>query len=183
MAFDELLLRYKYLYLTSFSSERLEPMLMSLDHFDYALLDAIQRDATTSQQDLGAQVNLSSAAVNRRLKKMNAEGVILGTVARVDPIALGYALTVITEVEVENERLDLLDDMKRTFLACAQVQQCYYVAGECDFVLIMLVKNMEQYTQLTRELFFESNNVKRFKTLVSMSNVKSDLYVPALSTL
>jgi DNA-binding Lrp family transcriptional regulator len=52
------------------------------------------------------------------------------------------------------------------------------VAGECDFVLIMLVKHMEQYTQLTRELFFESNNVKRFKTLVSMSNIKSDLYVP-----
>lgn len=87
-------------------------------------------------------------------------------------------MTVITEVEVENERLDLLDAMKRTFLACPQVQQCYYVAGECDFLLIMLVKNMEQYTQLTRELFFESNNVKRFKTLVSMSNIKSDLYVP-----
>ncbi|QHA82014.1 winged helix-turn-helix transcriptional regulator [Pseudomonas mediterranea] len=153
---------------------------MNLDPFDHALLDAIQRDATTSQQDLGERVNLSSAAVNRRLKKLNAQGVVLGTVARVDPAALGYTLTVITEVEVENERLDLLDDMKRLFLACPQVQQCYYVAGECDFVLIMLVKNMEQYTQLTRELFFESNNVKRFKTLVSMSNIKSDLYVPVL---
>ncbi|UZE25762.1 Lrp/AsnC family transcriptional regulator [Pseudomonas sp. B21-056] len=151
---------------------------MNLDPFDHALLDAIQRDATTSQQDLGERVNLSSAAVNRRLKKLNTEGVVLGTVARVDPAALGYTLTVITEVEVENERLDLLDAMKRLFLACPQVQQCYYVAGECDFVLIMLVKHMEQYTQLTRELFFESNNVKRFKTLVSMSNIKSDLYVP-----
>ncbi|MNG31006.1 AsnC family protein [compost metagenome] len=68
--------------------------------------------------------------------------------------------------------------MKRSFLACPQVQQCYYVAGECDFVLIMLVKNMEQYTELTRELFFESNNVKRFKTLVSMSNIKVGLDVP-----
>ncbi|WP_260958624.1 Lrp/AsnC family transcriptional regulator [Pseudomonas citri] len=154
---------------------------MDLDAFDYALLDAVQRDATTSQQNLGERVNLSAAAVNRRLKKMNSEGVILGTVARVDPVALGYTLTVITEVEVENERLDLLDEMKRAFLACPQVQQCYYVAGECDFLLIMLVKNMEQYTQLTRELFFESNNVKRFKTLVSMSNVKSELYVPVLA--
>ncbi|NIE75988.1 Lrp/AsnC family transcriptional regulator [Pantoea sp. Tr-811] len=151
---------------------------MALDHFDKALLDAVQRDASTSQLDLGAQVNLSSAAVNRRLKKMTSDGVIRGTQVQVDPTMLGYTLTVITEVEVENERLDLLDAMKKTFLACPQVQQCYYVAGECDFVLIMLVKHMEQYTQLTRELFFESNNVKRFKTLVSMSTVKSGLFVP-----
>lgn len=49
---------------------------MSLDHFDLALLDAVQRDAGISQLDLGEKVNLSSAAVNRRLKKMAAEGVI-----------------------------------------------------------------------------------------------------------
>ena len=151
---------------------------MSLDPFDLALLDAVQQDATTSQQDLGARVNLSPAAVNRRLKKLNADGVVRKTVSLVDPVAVGYGLTVITEVEVENERLDLLDAMKRTFLACTQVQQCYYVAGECDFVLIMAVKNMEQYTELTRTLFFESNNVKRFKTLVSMSNIKVGLGVP-----
>ena len=151
---------------------------MNLDHFDMALLSAVQRDASTSQLDLGERVNLSSAAVNRRLKKMSAEGVIQGTVARVNAELLGYTLTVITEVEVENERLDLLDEMKKAFLDCPQVQQCYYVAGECDFVLIMLVKNMEQYTQLTRQLFFENNNVKRFKTLVSMSNVKTGMFVP-----
>ncbi|MDD2130599.1 Lrp/AsnC family transcriptional regulator [Pseudomonas sp. 17391] len=153
---------------------------MPLDHFDLALLDAVQRDAGTSQLDLGSQVNLSSAAVNRRLKKMTEDGVIRGTVAQVDAQKLGYTLTVIAQVEVENERLDLLDAMKKTFLACPQVQQCFYVAGECDFVLILLVRDMEQYTQLTRELFFQSNNVKRFKTLVSMSNVKTGVFVPTL---
>jgi DNA-binding Lrp family transcriptional regulator len=52
------------------------------------------------------------------------------------------------------------------------------VAGEWDFVLVLAVRNMEQYTELTRELFFENNNVKRFKTLVSMSNVKVGVQVP-----
>ncbi|MES3708722.1 Lrp/AsnC family transcriptional regulator [Pseudomonas putida] len=153
---------------------------MTIDHFDKALLDAVQRDAGTSQIDLGTRINLSSAAVNRRLKKLSADGIIRGTVAKVNAERLGYTLTVITEVEVENERLDLLDEMKKTFLDCPQVQQCYYVAGECDFVLIMLLKNMDQYTQLTRELFFQNNNVKRFKTLVSMSNVKTGMFVPTL---
>ncbi|WP_407277607.1 hypothetical protein U5817_13150 [Aromatoleum evansii] len=47
------------------------------------------------------------------------------------------------------------------------------------FVLVFLVKDMEQYTILTRELFFENNNVKRFRTLVSMSNVKLGFEVPS----
>ena len=152
---------------------------MTLDQFDLALLDAVQRDATLSQQELGARVNLSSAAVNRRLKKLAEERVIRKTVSLVDPVRLGYPLTIVAEVEVESERLDLLDAMKRSFLACPHVQQCYYVAGECDFVLVFLVKNMEQYAALTRELFFESNNVKRFRTLVSMSNEKVGLEVPS----
>ncbi|MEX6501776.1 Lrp/AsnC family transcriptional regulator [Pseudomonas zhanjiangensis] len=151
---------------------------MSLDHFDRAILAAIQQDASLSQQALGERVNLSPAAVNRRLKKLSADGVVSKTVALLEPARLGYELTVVVEVEVESERLDLLDAMKRSFLNCPQVQQCYYVAGECDFVLIMLVKNMGQYTELTRELFFHNNNVKRFKTLVSMSTVKLGLAVP-----
>ena len=151
---------------------------MPLDDFDRALLDAIQRDASVAQRELGARVNLSSAAVNRRLKKLAEDGITRQTVTPIDPARVGYPLTIIVEVEVESERLDLLDAMKRSFLACPQVQQCYYVAGECDFVLVLLVRDMEHYTALTRALFFENNNVKRFRTLVSMSNVKVGLEVP-----
>jgi DNA-binding Lrp family transcriptional regulator len=66
----------------------------------------------------------------------------------------------------------------KSFAACPQVQQCYNVAGEWDFVLILAVRSMQQYTDLTRELLFENNNVKRFKTLVSMSTVKLGLNIP-----
>ncbi|MEX3776545.1 Lrp/AsnC family transcriptional regulator [Pseudomonas sp. MYb118] len=151
---------------------------MSLDQFDRAILREVQQDANLSQIELGERVNLSSAAVNRRLKNLAAEGVIQKTVAQVHAATLGYGVTVIAEVAVESERLEWLDAMKQTFLQCPQVQQCYYVAGEFDFVLIMLVRDMEHYTQLTRELFFESNNVKRFRTLVSMSTIKTGMTVP-----
>ncbi|MBT8766989.1 Lrp/AsnC family transcriptional regulator [Metapseudomonas boanensis] len=151
---------------------------MSLDAYDLKLLAEVQRDADLQQSELGERVSLSPAAVNRRLKRLSAEGVIRKRVALVDPAALGHPLTIIAEVEVESERIDLLDAMKRSFAACPQVQQCYYVAGEWDFVLVLSVTSMEQYTELTRQLFFENNNVKRFKTLVSMGNVKVGLEVP-----
>jgi len=42
--------------------------------------------------------------------------------------------------------IDLLGEMKRTFARCPKIQKCYYVAGEWDFVLVMIVRHMEQYT-------------------------------------
>jgi Lrp/AsnC family leucine-responsive transcriptional regulator len=153
-------------------------MAAALDVFDRKLLAEVQHDAHIPQNELGARVNLSTAAVNRRLRRMADDGVIDRYTAVVSPEKVGFPLTIVTTVEVESEQIDLLDTMKRTFELCPQIQQCYYVAGEWDFVLILTVQNMEQYNDLTRQLFFANNNVKRFKTLVSMSRVKVGLGVP-----
>jgi len=151
---------------------------MKLDPYDRTLLAALQEDARTPQSELGQLANLSTAAVNRRLKLLKEGGVIENYAARLNPQALGYDLTVVVEVKAENERAHLLDEMQRRFAACPQVQQCYYVTGAWDFVLIVLVRSMDQYVALTRELFFEGGNVKSFNTLVAMNRVKTGQSVP-----
>lgn len=150
----------------------------TLDSFDLQLLAQVQADARLSQAELGERVNLSTAAVNRRLKRLSEEGVITRYTAQVEPAALGHPLTVIAGVEAESERGDLLDATKRAFAACPEVQQCYYVTGDWDFILILTVTDMAHYKQLTQQLFFKNNNVKRFKTLVCMDRVKVGLTVP-----
>ncbi|MEC4720818.1 Lrp/AsnC family transcriptional regulator [Noviherbaspirillum sp. CPCC 100848] len=153
-------------------------MTAELDAYDRKILSELQKDATVSQNELGARVNLSAAAVNRRIRRLTEVGAIMQCTAVVAPAAVGYGLSIIVNVEVESEQIDLLDRMKRTFAKCPQVQQCYYVAGEWDFVLVLAVKDMEQYNSLTRTLFFGDNNVKRFKTLVAMDRVKVGLALP-----
>lgn len=155
----------------------------TLDSFDLQLLAQVQEDARLSQAELGGRVNLSTAAVNRRLKRLTDEGVIKRYTAEIDPSAVGYPLTIIAGVEAESERIDLLDETKRVFASCPEVQQCYYVTGDWDFILILAVTNMEHYNALTRQLFFTSNNVKRFKTFVAMSRVKVGQTVPIDSSL
>jgi DNA-binding Lrp family transcriptional regulator len=153
-------------------------MTAKLDDYDRTLLAAIQDDARIAQSTLGERANLSTAAVNRRLRLLAGAGVIEGYSTRINPKAMGYGLTIIVEVMVESERVDLLDAMQKSFKACPQIQQCYYVAGECDFVLVFLVRDMEQYVALTRTLFHDNSNVKAFKTLVAMDRVKAGMTVP-----
>jgi DNA-binding Lrp family transcriptional regulator len=142
------------------------------------LLAQIQDDARLSQSELGGRVNLSTAAVNRRLKKLSEDGVIKRYTVEIEPSSVGYPLTIIAGVEAESERVDLLDETKRVFATCPEVQQCYYVTGDWDFILILAVTNMEHYNELTRKLFFTSNNIKRFKTFVAMSRVKVGQSLP-----
>ncbi len=122
-------------------------------------------------------MNLSLSAVNRRIAAMEAAGVIQANIAVVDPTKVGQPITIIVEVTVENERLDLLDAVKRRIVACPQVQQVYYVTGEVDFVVILTVGDMEEYVALTREVFFAEGNVKSFRTLVAMERAKIGLGV------
>lgn len=149
-----------------------------LDRFDLAILEILQEDNTTPQRVIGEKVNLSAAAVHRRIRRLEADGVIASNVACVDPARVGRPITIVVEVGIESERLDLLDATKQSFSEAPEVQQCFYVTGEADFVLIITVASMGEYEALTRRLFFKNHNVKRFRTLVVMDRIKTSLAVP-----
>ncbi|MGI6246888.1 MAG: Lrp/AsnC family transcriptional regulator [Pseudochelatococcus sp.] len=150
----------------------------TVDEFDLKILNLVQNDNQTPQREISESVGLSAPAVARRLQRLRATGIIRKDMAVVDERALGRPLTIVVEVTSENERLDLIDEMKRRFIACPQVLQCYYVTGETDFILIMNAKDMDEYTALTRLLFFEGGNVKSFRTCVAMETVKANGAVP-----
>jgi Lrp/AsnC family leucine-responsive transcriptional regulator len=150
----------------------------ALDAFDRAILTILQRDNRTPQRTIGAAVNLSAAAVQRRIRRMEESGVIRSNVAIADPERVARPLTLIVEVEVESERAEQLDDLKRRFRNAPEIQQCYYVTGETDFMLVVSAASMAEYEDLTRRLFFADDNVKRFRTFVAMDRVKVSLALP-----
>lgn len=149
-----------------------------LDSFDRKILAIVQQDNLTAQREISQQINLSPAAVHRRIRRLHDDGIIIGNVALVRPAAVGRPLTIIAEVSVESERESDLDKLKESFIGAREVQQCYYVTGEADFVLIINVVDMDDYERLTRQLFFANPNVKRFRTLVAMKVDKLSLAVP-----
>ncbi|WNJ88001.1 Lrp/AsnC family transcriptional regulator [Bosea sp. 685] len=148
-----------------------------LDAFDRAILSILQVDNSTPQRAIGERVNLSGAAVQRRIRRMERDRVIRGNVAVVEPAALGQSITIFVEVELVSETAADIDAAKAAFTTAPEVQQCYYVTGEVDFVLVVLVPTMEAYETLTRRLFFANPNIRKFKTFVAMDRVKVGLTV------
>lgn len=145
-----------------------------LDRQDRAILRLLQRDNKTAQRVIAEAVNLSTAAVQRRIAAMEASGVIARNVAIVNPDAVAATVTSIVEVHLTDERATTVDRAKALFQACPEVQQCFYVTGGISFVLIVVTTDMRSYEALTRRLFAENESVKSYRSLIALDRVKAD---------
>lgn len=150
----------------------------ALDAFDLRILALYQGNTRLAAGVIGARVGLSAAAVQRRLKRMRETGAIEAEVARLAPHALGLHLTCIVTVDIERETATDLARFRKRMRQCAQVQQCYYVTGQADFVLVVLVPDMQAYEAFTRTHLLQDTNVRSFTTHVAMERVKVGDGVP-----
>jgi len=151
---------------------------MELDRFDRQLLNLVQEDSGVTAERLAEQVALSPSAVQRRLRRMREQGVIVKDAAIVDPKKIGKPTFFIVSLQVERERPELLTQLRQWMAAQAHIQQVFYVTGEADFILVITAPDTEVYDELMPRLVSEHPNVKRFTTNVALGVVKRGLAIP-----
>jgi len=149
-----------------------------MDTLDKKILKELQKNNRISSEDLGMIVGLSATACQRRLQKLRQSNVISKEIAVLNGIELDNYVTVIVEVTIKQGATKNIDNFKKRMLDCEQVQQCFYVTGQTDFILVITSKNMLEYEKLTKKLFFVDNNIQKFHSTVSMENVKAGLSIP-----
>lgn len=149
-----------------------------MDSFDKHILQLLQQNNRLTTEKIGELVGLSATACQRRIKKLRDSGIIHKEVAVLDSVQLGNYVTVIVEVTMKQGGSKVMDQFRQQMQNHSNVQQCYYVTGEHDFVLIITCASMLEYDQLTRQLFLDNTNIHKFRTTVAMENVKLGLEVP-----
>jgi len=149
-----------------------------IDDFDRKILARYQWSTRVPAADIGREIGLSEAAVQRRLKRLRETGVIEAETARISPAALGFPVTCLVGVDLRDESMHELDRFKSRMMAYGEVQQCYYVTGQWDFMLVVLAASMESYEAFTREALLSDPNVQGFTTQVALERVKVGLELP-----
>jgi DNA-binding Lrp family transcriptional regulator len=151
---------------------------MDLDRFDRQLLNLVQHDSAQTAEQLAESVGLSPSAIQRRLKRMREQGVIVRDAAIVDPRAVGRPTFFVVSLEVERERPELLAQLREWLTNRAEVQQAFYVTGEADFVIVVTARDTETFDALMSELVQQNPNVRRFTTNVVLNLLKQGLTIP-----
>jgi Lrp/AsnC family transcriptional regulator, leucine-responsive regulatory protein len=121
-----------------------------LDDRDLGILEALQDDARATYSDIGRRVGLAASSVHERVRKMERAGVIRGYRALVDPNALGLSVTALIAVTpLDPSRPDDLAERARGF---AEVEDCFSIAGEANYILKVRASTPERLEDLIRRL-------------------------------
>ena len=147
-----------------------------LDATDFKLLEALQDDASLSNQTLAARVHVSPPTCLRRVKRLRDAGLIEREVALLNPdklaAALGHGLTALVEITLDRQGAEQLEAFEERVVLDDAVQQCYRVSPGPDFILIVHVADMPRYLALAQRLFTSDANVRNVKAFFSIKRKK-----------
>jgi Lrp/AsnC family leucine-responsive transcriptional regulator len=118
------------------------------DRTDRAIVSRLQVDGRLPNVDLAESVSLSPSACLRRVKALEASGVIAGYRAEVDRAQAGLGLTVFIELKVEGHSKETSARIEAALTAIPAVVACYLVAGSADFLIEVAVPDLAAYEQL-----------------------------------
>ena len=149
-----------------------------LDRYDRQLLALLQEDATQTTEGLAGQVPLSPSAIQRRLRRLREQGVIVREIAVLDARKLGRCTSFVVSLRVDSEHPEPMTRLRAWLADEPRVQQAFYVTGEADFVLVVTAPDTESYDALMVRLMREHPVVRRFTTQVALGVIKRGLTVP-----
>ncbi len=149
-----------------------------MDVFDRKILNELQENNRISTEELGEKIGLSATACQRRLKRLRQEKIIAKEVAILNGVEFDNYVTVIVDIILKSGGANSTDSFKTRMLNNPHVQQCFYVTGNVDFILVITAQNMLEYEKLTQALFFNDDNIEKFHSTVVMENVKVGLSIP-----
>ncbi len=149
---------------------------IELDVTDLKLLDALQHDASRSNQALAALLHISPPTCLRRVKRLRDAGLVERDVAILNADRLahitGAGLTAIVEITLDHQGAEKLDAFELRVAADEAVQQCYRVSPGPDFVLMVHVADMPAYLALAQRLFTGDANVRNVKAFFATKRAK-----------
>jgi Lrp/AsnC family transcriptional regulator, leucine-responsive regulatory protein len=150
-----------------------------MDHIDRKILALFQHDTRRIADSIGAEVGLSAAAVQRRVKRMRENGAIQGEIALLNARAVGVITCIALLTMAARPRPSVyLDRFKRRMREMPEVQQCYQVTGSSDLVIVVSASSMEHYAEFSRRWFESNEDIARYETLVVLDRVKVGLSLP-----
>lgn len=133
---------------------------MDLDKFDLAILKVLQQDARASLHEISAQVGLSSTPCWNRIKRLEADGVILGYTVRIDPARIGLTDTVIVQVTLESHNDEMLYKFGQALDEIPEVLEAFLVSGAYDYYIRLVVRDTRDYERLLRERLYKIPGIR-----------------------
>lgn len=149
-----------------------------LDEIDKRLLDALQKNAHLTAQELGEMLNLSASQAGRRRQKLESEGVIRGYTAHLDARQLGLAVQGFVQVHLSTHGPEHSASFARLVATRAEIVSAWTMTGDADYLLRIYCEDLPALNRLIHEVLLPHKAVARVHSQIVMDQLKRDGPLP-----
>jgi Lrp/AsnC family leucine-responsive transcriptional regulator len=136
----------------------------SIDELDRHILDELQADGRLSNTELAERVGLSASACHRRVRRLEADGVIAGYVMILDAEAIGRGLDVFVEISLVSQAVETLARFEAEVIHCPEVMSCHLMAGDADYIVHLAVQDTRDFERIHNEYLSRLPGVARLRS-------------------
>jgi Lrp/AsnC family leucine-responsive transcriptional regulator len=159
-----------------------EPRMPSqrLDEIDRRIIEALQADGRITTQELADRVGLSPSPCARRVRLLEAAGIIKGYVALVDQAKVGLPINVFASIKLERQREEDLDRFAAAVARWPEVADCYLMTGPRDYLMRIILPDLGDYERFLKEKLTRLDNIASIESSFALGQVKQSYSVPML---
>jgi DNA-binding Lrp family transcriptional regulator len=149
-----------------------------LDATDRRILRELQQDGALRNDILAERVALSPAPTLRRVRALEAAGVISRYVALIDPDQIGLGVRVKVDVRLESQTRTAIDTFSKSVSAMPEVVECVVLFGEWDFQLAVVARDVEDYQRFVFDKLSKLAGIATYRSTLIMRVVKHTTVLP-----
>lgn len=145
------------------------------DQIDMCIMDILQEDARTTNKEIASRLGKSVTSIFERVKRLEAEGYILRYIAVLNKNKLGKNLVAYTSVTLKEHGHDRLPAFEQKINTFPEVMECYKMNGQFDYLLKVLVADMEAYEQFNLTKLSQLDNIYKIRSLFVLAESKCEV--------
>jgi DNA-binding Lrp family transcriptional regulator len=149
-----------------------------LDGVDKRILAHLQRDAAVSNADLADKVGSSAASVWRRVKAMEAAGLLKASVRLVDQAVLGYGVNVLCNIRIRSHARDVRGAFESLVAERPEILECFSMSGDWDYLLRIVATDVADYERFLMQILLEHPAVGGASSHFALSMTKYSTALP-----
>ena len=151
-----------------------------LDRTDRRILALLQAKGRATNAEVAEAVNLSASACLRRIQKLEAEGIIAGYAALVDPRAVDLGLQVFVRVQLEKHDTTSVQHFVKSVQGWSEVMACHALTGEMDYLLHIVVSDLEHFSRFLLDQLLNGSGVADVNSSFVLRTVKQTRALPVI---
>ena len=145
---------------------------MKIDELDKRILRHLQQDSKKTNKEIANDLGLSVTAIYERIRKLEREGVISKYVAMVNPEKVEKGFMVLCQIKLLQHKKDFLTKFEKEVTSLPEVIECLHVSGDFDYMLKVLVRDMDAYREFLVTKLTTLDHIASTKSIFTISKVK-----------